>query len=314
MDPENLQQIEDLGLGEVWDDEAGGFTPWLVRNIDRLGKAIGIEIEDVELEGSVGEYSVDIRGTEMNRDEPVVIENQFGTTDHRHLGQLLTYGAGTEAEFVIWVSERFREEHRSVLEWLNGSSASGAKFFGIRPRVVRVNGGEDIGFEFMVVVEPNNWERGIQDESLTERQQAYQQFFSKLTDAYSEEHPDWNKLKAQPQSWLSFGAGKGGVALGWAFHKGPELSTELYIDTQDAEENDRMYSQLKEDSEQIEDALGELVWQRLPEKRASRIKTAREISDYVENLSSKERRELINWAVDRMESFQNEFEPRIKEL
>lgn len=314
MDSDSLQQVVDMSLGEVWEDEEGDFTPWLIRNIDQLANAIGIEIEEVEREDSVGGYSVDIRGTEMNSDETIVIENQFGTTDHRHLGQLLTYGAGTEAGFVIWVSEQFREEHRSVLEWLNGSSAGGAKFFGVRPRVIRIDAADDIGFEFMVEIEPNNWERGLQDESLTERQQAYQRFFSDLTEAYADHRPDWNKLKAQPQSWLSFGAGKAGVSLGWAFHKGPELSTELYIDTQDAAENDKIYSQLNEEAQQIEDELGELVWQRLPDKRASRIKMARGVPDYVENLSKEERDGLIEWAVEEMDEFQSVFESRIRQL
>ncbi|GGL21627.1 hypothetical protein GCM10009037_01160 [Halarchaeum grantii] len=163
MQPDDLQPVTDLGLSEVWGHEEHDFTPWLVDHIEKLAGTIAIELDDVERERAVGGYRADITATEMNTDGDVVVENQFGDTDHDHLGKLLTYAAGTNADFVIWVSETFRDEHRSVLEWLNGGDGNGAMFFGVRPRVVRLADSDHTGFEFTVVVEPNDWERELQD-------------------------------------------------------------------------------------------------------------------------------------------------------
>jgi hypothetical protein len=313
MDPENLRSVNYLSLNEIWDHEERDFTPWVVDHIEQLGQAIGIELDEVEREDTVGGYSADITATEMNTDSKVVIENQFGTTNHDHLGKLLTYGAGTDAEFIIWLAEDFRDEHRSVLEWLNTGAPGSAKFFAVRPQVMRLAESEELGFDFTVVIEPNDWERELQ-ESLTTREKAYKEFFSELTEAYAEANPNWNRLKAQPQSWLSFGAGISGVRIGWSFHQGPELSTELYIDTGDKERNEEIYSELQADQESIESELGDVVWQQLPDKRACRIKVAKPIDDHVEGLSAMEKESLIEWAVQRMDALRAEMEPRLQSL
>ena len=49
----------------------------------------------------------------------VVIENQFGRTDHRHLGQLVTYLSHREVQRAIWVVEEGRPEHVKAVETLN---------------------------------------------------------------------------------------------------------------------------------------------------------------------------------------------------
>jgi hypothetical protein len=110
---------------------------------------------------------------------------------------------------------------------------------------------------------------------------------------------------------LAFGAGISGVRLGWSFHQDPELATELYIDTGEKERNEGIYMEMKTDQSSIEETLGEVVWERLPEKRACRIKVARTIDDDVEGLSAIEKQELIEWAVDSMDKMREEFEPRL---
>ena len=316
MDPSTLSEVQDIGLREVWEHEEYDFTPWLADHVDHLATVLGIEIEDVVREDTVGGYTADITAREVNTGDRVVIENQFGTTDHDHLGKLLTYAAGTSAEFVIWIAEEFRDEHRSVLEWLNESGPRNTKFFAVKPRVITLDEASERGFEFTTALEPNDWERAVREvsESLTERERAYRAFYVELVDAYAEARPDWNRLKPQPKAWLAFGAGIAGIRFVWSFHRGPEFAAELYIDTQDSERNDEIYGRLEQNRNEINAELGDVIWQHLPEKRACRIKQRTMISGSVEELNEAEKHELMEWGVSTMNEMRQAFGPQLQRI
>jgi len=313
MDP-NVSEIHEHTLRSVWPHEEHDFTKWLKNHIDLLGAELGIEIEDARTEESVGDFSSDIVAREMNSGEVIVIENQYNKTDHDHLGKLLTYSSGKNAGFTIWLAEEFRPEHRSVLEWLNESGPTDVKFFGVKPRVVSIDGSDDRGFEFKTIVEPNEWERELAD-PLTETEQSYRDFFGELIEAYAEERDSWNPLTPGPRNYLTFSAGIGGVSFGWVFHQGPEFAVELYISTSDGTRNEDIFNELKMNQTEIEAQLGdELTWEPLPEKQACRIKQPKQIESRITDLTDEQRHHLISWGVDTMAQFQDEFEPRISDL
>lgn len=310
-----IAQIDEHELRSVWENEERDFTRWLTENIELLGAELGIEIEDARAEEAIGDFSADIVAREMNTGETIVIENQYYKTDHDHLGKLLTYSAGKRAGFTMWLAEEFRPEHRSVLEWLNESGPKDVKFFAIKPRIMSIEGSEKKGFEFEVIVEPNDWEREITGETLTETEKSYREFYSKLVDAYAERRPNWYKLTPGTRGYLTFSAGTSGVRFGWVFHQGPEFSIELYISTSEKERNEEIFETLKQDREVIESNLGtELVWQLLPEKQACRIKWSKSITGKITELTTDQQSELIEWGVDSMDTFQDELEPRVTEL
>lgn len=311
---QDIAEIREHELRSVWENEERDFTRWLTENIELLGSALGIELEDARSEQAVGDFSSDIVAREMNTGETVVIENQYGRTDHDHLGKLLTYSSGKNAGFSMWLAEEFRPEHRSVLDWLNESGPRDAKFFAIKPRVVGIEGSEGRGFEFEVVVEPNEWEREIVDESVTETERSYREFFGRLVDAYAERRPSWNKLKPGTRNYLTFSAGLSRVSFGWVFHQGPEFSVELYISTSSKERNEEIFETLKAGRGVIESNLDGLEWERLPEKQACRIKWPRQIDGPITELTTNQRDRLIEWGVDAMDEFQDEFEPRVSNL
>ena len=80
-----------------------------------MGEALGMDLELQQVEAAVGEYSLDILATDLHSNRPVIIENQLEATDHTHLGQLLTYAAGFDAEAIVWLTRQFRDE--SAKRW-----------------------------------------------------------------------------------------------------------------------------------------------------------------------------------------------------
>lgn len=112
-------RLSDAPLRDAWPDEARDFTPWLFNNLDFLSDALGMELEATDTEVAVDSFSADIIAKDSRTGDRVLIENQLEASDHRHLGQILTYLAGIEAKSIVWVAREFQEAHRSAIRWLN---------------------------------------------------------------------------------------------------------------------------------------------------------------------------------------------------
>ena len=156
MTTPNLAKIERVDLREAWPNEARDFTPWLAENIAELGEALGMDLELQEREAAVGGYSLDVLATDLNQNRPVIIENQLETTNHTHLGQLLTYAAGYDANVIVWLTREFRDEHRQALDWLNQRTGEDTQFFGVVVELLRI-GNSPYAPYFKLVATPNKW-------------------------------------------------------------------------------------------------------------------------------------------------------------
>lgn len=67
----NLDKLKKVDLRDVWPHEALDFTKWLSEepNLAMLSAAVGIELELIETESSVGSFNVDIYAQEDGTDE-----------------------------------------------------------------------------------------------------------------------------------------------------------------------------------------------------------------------------------------------------
>ena len=108
-------------LKTLWQQETH-FSDWLATQdgIDLLAQDLEIEIENPRREGKGANFSCDIVANIVgDESHVVVIENQFGRTNHDHLAKLLTYAAVQKAVVGIWIAEEAADDHRQVIDWLN---------------------------------------------------------------------------------------------------------------------------------------------------------------------------------------------------
>ena len=155
----DLSKLTSVNLREAWAHEAQHFTPWLADNLDRLSDGLGIDLELEGTEVQVGPFFADI--VAQHGDSRVLIENQLEDANLQHLGQVLAYLAGLEAQIVVWVAKEFAEPHISAIRWLNEHTVDPFAFFAVRVRVVRI-GNSPLAPVFDVVERPNEWDRQVQ--------------------------------------------------------------------------------------------------------------------------------------------------------
>ena len=158
--------LESVDVRSVWEHEANQFTPWLAepRNLNALGEALQIDLELEAQEVQVGPFRADILAKNTADETLVLVENQMGKTDHRHLGQVLTYAAGLKASTVVWLATSFSEEHKAALDWLNSFSNDSVRFFGVVIELWQI-GNSLPAPQFHVVCQPNEWGKSIQKEA-----------------------------------------------------------------------------------------------------------------------------------------------------
>ena len=315
---QTLSSIQRVELRNVWPNEASNFTPWLAENISELGTALGLELELRQREADVGEYSLDILASDLNSGRPVVIENQLETTDHNHLGKLLTYAAGFDANVVVWLTREFRDEHRQALDWLNQRTGEDTQFFGVVVELWSIDESRAAP-HFNLVAAPNDWGKesvnqaaGREPGNPSAKGERYRAFFQELINTLREQHRFTSAKVAQSQNWYSFSSGHSQFRYSASFTGQQQARVEVYIDSGDGDENRALFERLAEHRDTIANDLGDVLdWQPLEDKRACRIASDRPgtIDDSDDVLE-----EINNWMVNRLIAFKGVFNRYFQEL
>ena len=309
-----LGKIERVDPTDIWPNEARDFTPWLAEHIADLGEALGLDLEWQSTEAPVGPFALDILAREAGRERPVIIENQLKVTDHSHLGQVLTYASGYDANVVVWIAKEFRDEHREALNWLNRRTVDESAFFGVAIEVWTINGSPPAP-HFRVIAAPSGWRpdrnSGTANGEISGRDRRYQAFFQVVVDSLREQHTFTQKRKAQPRSWQSFSAGLRGFTFGAHFAQGGRATVALYVNNGDRDWNTWMFDELETERESIESELGALEWERLDNRQSCRIAAIRPGSI---DGTPKSLDEVKEWMIGKLLAFKASFPTRLSEL
>lgn len=309
-----LSRIKKIDLRQVWRHEALDFTNWLAEaeNLSLLSDTVGIDISLLETEASVGKFNVDILAEEENTGRKIIIENQLETTNHAHLGQIITYASGYDAEIVVWIVREVREEHKKAVDWLNEITDEKINFFAIKMEVWQI-GDSDYAPRFSVVSEPNDWAKQIKASAskpgvMTETKSRQLEFWNKFREYAEERGTTVSLRKARAQHWYNVGVGTTRANIALTINSQTnQMGCELYI--RDSEE---FFNPLYERKDKIEHSLGDLRldWQSLEERKGSRIKIACEADlEDVENWE-----QYFAWLKDMTERFYKVFSREIRAI
>lgn len=268
-----LGRLEEVEIRNLWSHEQYDFSNWLAEeeNLELLNDAIGLTLSDVEKEVYVGAYRCDLVGNDETTGEKVIIENQLEASNHDHLGKIITYASGLDANVIVWIVKEAREEHRSAIEWLNNNTSTNINFFLIEIHAYKI-GNSLYAPKFEVIEKPNDFIKNVKNKSgsseLNKSQSERLEFWTRFNEILVERGKPFNVRKASTDNWydVAIGVSTAHISLTLVNKEG-YIRVELYIT-----DNKDLFDQLLIRKDEIEEKLGfSLSWQRLDNRKASRI-------------------------------------------
>lgn len=322
MAMKQLGRLKKVDLREAWASEASDFTPWLGQeeNLKLLGEAIGIELELESQEKEVGPFRADILCKDTATDHWVLIENQIERTDHSHLGQLLTYAAGLDAVTIVWIAQRFTEEHRAALDWLNEHTDEKINLFGLEIELWQI-GDSSVAPKFNIVCQPNDWARTVQqaataNSELTAHKQLQLRFWTAYRQFMEAKGSFVRCQKPLPQHWMNHPLGRSGIHLisvvsAWNSETdswSPEIRAEVCFDGPNSKAD---FAAMEAQRSTVERLLGfPLVWHNPENKRACRAYIRQDADFTNESLWPQQ----FEWLRQRLETMHRILAPIVKDL
>ena len=270
----NIGKLKEVDIRNLWKHEQYDFSEWLSHeeNINELSDILGLTLTDVSKEVYVGSYRCDLVAVDESTGIKIIIENQLEASNHDHLGKIITYASGLDAQVVVWIVTHAKEEHKSAIEWLNNNTNGDVNFFLIELHAYKI--GDSLPAPYFEVVEkPNDFIKNTkvngEKSELNKSQSERVEFWNQFNDALVEKGKPFNVRKATTDHWydVAIGTSLAHIAINLV-NKESNIVVELYIN-----DNKELFDKLFENKNRIEEELGfNLDWQRLDNRSASRIK------------------------------------------
>ena len=268
-----IGKLIEVDVRELWKHEQYDFSNWLAKesNIEYLNEILGLTLIEVEKEINVGPYRCDIVATDETSGLKVIIENQLESTNHDHLGKIITYASGLDAKVIVWIVKEAKEEHRAAIEWLNNYTSSEIDFFLIEIHAYKI-GDSNPAPKFEVVEKPNDFvkrSKNKDDGELNASQTERLIFWKQFNDRVALKGKPFNIRKPTTDHWYDIAIGTSAAKIAVDLvNKENCIILELYIHS-----DKDLYDSLYEKKNEIEGETGlTFEWNRLDSKKACRIK------------------------------------------
>ena len=315
------QEEQRVDVRTVWPHEALDFTPWLAQNLDQLGAELGLRLDLIGCEHSVGPFFLDILASDTDSGDLVAIENQLEWTDFNHLGQLLAYATGCDARAAIWVAPEFRYELAEALHRLNDWTRTGITFYGVKIEAAVVTEDSDPEPRFRKVVYPGGWDKNEtqapgQSESPDARR--FREFFEPLVAEVAR-----TGILPTPPVQLYGRTGRyfpspdnQGIWYAATLEGTNDAWVSCHIQTPDNALTKRMFDTLREDRSDIEGALEidpalEWHWRRHDSWTFSSVNIRKDGSI---NDPPEEQDQTRTWMLDLLHKLQQAIDPRVANI
>lgn len=301
-------------LRTLWQQETH-FSDWLATQdgMDLLAQDLEIEIENPRREGKGANFSCDIVANIVgDESHVVVIENQFGRTNHDHLAKLLTYAAVHRAVVGIWIAEEAADDHRQVIDWLNENTPNTVSLYLAELKAITI-GSSPAAPQLDVVCRPNATMKQANadlSEGEKKRNQWRLAFWTDIHNRMKSEKLPFRLQKPGEDHWSSIAIGRSGFHIAMLLTpKNQSIVVEVVIKPEGWK--DAAFEQLKSQAAEIEKEVGaQLDWRPMLGKGSSKILLEQKINPKVEA----NRKAVCDWFAEWTPKMFSAFSNRVKAL
>ncbi|EAI9453207.1 DUF4268 domain-containing protein, partial [Campylobacter coli] len=164
--------------------------------------------------------------------------------------------------------------------------------------------------DYIIKMAKKEQEQNLINNSEKQRHVIRLNFWNKLLHKIKEEHFElFSNISPSKDNWIAAGSGFGFCQYSFVFNKDC-VRIELYIDSKDKDKNKIIFDRLKENEQEIGAAFEGLIWERLDDKRACRIKFEKEYDSYDETNWD----EIVDFMIKNMKKFETVTKPYIQKV
>ena len=298
---------------DVWTNEEE-FSRWLAfeEGMSILSEAVGLELGGTGVEVDAGQYRADVVGydfSDADHSRTVVVENQLNPSDHRHLGQLVTYCAMLEADVGVWIAKRFSDEHLQAVYLLNYPEDRLVDYYCVQLSVSRIDDSPPAP-HFVTLEGPEGWRpregkaaRARTDEGVREK------FWSLLDEKLANQGMS-QTIPGRNVGYRRFDIGFPGVSIYLDRDRvWNRVGLRIYRTHRGVSTGWEFYRRLQSERSAIGREIGEPVAWRRPNDRLNAVEVSAESHLHDESKWDGE----VDWTIERIKTLRDVLRPRLGE-